>query len=148
MCNGCISVPDIKKKIARHGWAVTAVAGSGHEHPDFAYTTGLTERSLPELIVYGLPLHLSGSLLNDMASQMVAGFGLTSGIMIHSASGEEPDIVVIQVVTTSDMVVTDALYTNFTALQLVWPDLDGHFPWDPQYSICEHQQPLMGVGWV
>ncbi|KQU32056.1 DUF4262 domain-containing protein [Rhodococcus sp. BP-349] len=141
-------MPDIKRKIARHGWAVTAVAGSDHEVPDVAYTTGLTSRSLPELIVYGLPFHLSGSLLHDMASQMVAGLALSSGITIRSATGDEPDIVVIQAVNTADMVVTGALYSDFTALQLVWPDVDGHFPWEPEYSICAHHQPLMGVGWV
>ncbi|MGB3772478.1 MAG: DUF4262 domain-containing protein [Rhodococcus sp. (in: high G+C Gram-positive bacteria)] len=148
MCDGRISVPDIERQIAHHGWAVTAVAGSGHDSPEFAYSTGLTAKRLPELLVYGLPVHLASNLIDDVADHLTAGLAVSPGMTLASASGHEPDIAVIEAIDTSDMWATGALYTDFTALQLVWPDIYGSFPWEPDYSICIHQQPLMGVGWV
>ena len=43
------------------------------------------------------------------------------------------------------MVVTRALYPQFTALQVVWPDAYGVFPWEEHYTMCADHQPLRGI---
>jgi hypothetical protein len=47
-------VLDIPTAITRHGWAIQAVLDDGPGVPPFAYSIGLHERGLPELIVVGV----------------------------------------------------------------------------------------------
>ncbi len=49
-----------------HGWAIQGVEGD-RVHPPGAYTVGLTDCGLPELVVTGMPIGKAMRLLNIVA---------------------------------------------------------------------------------
>jgi hypothetical protein len=58
----------LREIINGHGWAVQYVEG---EDRPFAYTVGLTDLGLPELLITGLPPRTAKRLLNSIAHDMV-----------------------------------------------------------------------------
>ena len=58
----------LREIIDGHGWAIQYVES---ENRPFAYTVGLTDLGLPELLMTGLPPRTSGRLLNSIAHDMV-----------------------------------------------------------------------------
>ena len=142
MCDGPIDLGTVKKNIRNRGWHVTAVHGGG----DFAYTSGLTENGLPELLCHGLPARLAYEVFAELRETMLDDPALVAPSMtIHGAVGGIPALSFVEVLDRSDMVVTRALYPQFTALQVVWPDAYGVFPWEEHYSMCADHQPLRGI---
>lgn len=68
----------ILREIVRdHGWAVQFVESG--QRP-FAYTIGLHDKGLPELLITGLPPQNSARLLNSIAHQIVE-----DGVALHPA---------------------------------------------------------------
>ncbi|GIF75669.1 DUF4262 domain-containing protein [Asanoa siamensis] len=124
--------------IAEHGWMVQSVfpARGGNGAP-FAYTVGLTAAGLPELIVCGLPADIAGHLLNTAAHRSL-GAELRPGEALDEIAS-----VPLRVVDAPTAPVTTAhrLYPDRTvrALQLVWPDLHGHYPGDDRWSLGDAQ---------
>jgi hypothetical protein len=47
--------------------------------------------------------------------------------------------------TTQDFAVAGRLQSDFRALQVVWPDKENRFPWEPGYSFPPAEQRLLGV---
>ena len=58
----------LREIINGHGWAVQYVEG---EDRPFAYTVGLTDLGLPELLITGLPPRTAKRLLNSIAHDIV-----------------------------------------------------------------------------
>ena len=59
----------ISQSIKRDGWIALSIFGTAeHPSPTFTYTTGLTEKGWPELIVFGVP----GPVAHDMISKIIA----------------------------------------------------------------------------
>jgi len=58
----------LRDTIADHGWVVQFVES---EQRPFAYTIGLHEKGLPELLVTGMQAQTSARLLNSIAHQIV-----------------------------------------------------------------------------
>jgi len=135
--------------IARYGWAVTAVLPTPTDPcTPFAYTVGLTARTQPELVIAGLDPLIAQALLDDLAAR----------VLEHDtqlAHGQHlPDLIAGYDAVLVDGPVTDDLYPG-TAIgrygadrvrlrQIVWPDRDGRFPWDPGYAYPPQAQPLLG----
>lgn len=61
----------VKEKIAEHGWMVQGVFSRPGDkpEPEFAYTVGMTEAGLPELIVSGSDQATMANLLNELAAR-------------------------------------------------------------------------------
>lgn len=123
---------NVREKIMKHGWMVQGVFGD-EGGPGFAYTIGLTEAGLPELLI-------SGNLDNQVAMQL-----LNAAAALHVANEFQPgdeisDIanVVFRVVACKpDAPVQQALNYyhdpkgskgTVRTLQLVWPDDNGLYP--------------------
>jgi hypothetical protein len=135
----------ISDLVANHGWAAVGVDGS----PPFVYTTGLGALAgHAELIVVGLPNETGKWLLDQAVSAIRDGRTFSPGDTVHGLMGSY-DIGVVQV--SPDKLESLAFaadqYGGFTfdAVQLVWPDRDGRFPWDldvdPRLAAS---QPLLG----
>ncbi len=133
----------IREKVERHGWAVQFVES---DRTPYAYTVGLHERGLPELLVTGLSPLPASAMLNNVASYLVGGGKPAPGELI-SIGGGGPLLEVVQVEhPDAHMDVAIALYgTGVRALQLVWPDDRGHRPWCPTFSNGNSGQPVLGV---
>ncbi len=108
--------------IARCGWMVQAVEGSGPYAP-FAYTVGLTARGLPELLVTGLQDTAAATILNRVA----AGPELAPGD-IFDFDGRNVEVVHVPHPEAHLYVAHDLYGDRLRAVQLAWQDERGHFP--------------------
>ncbi|MFT4089074.1 MAG: DUF4262 domain-containing protein [Gordonia sp. (in: high G+C Gram-positive bacteria)] len=132
-------------QIVQGRWAVTAVFGD-EVSPPMAYTTGLTEFGRPELMITGLDAELSGRLLNLAAQRVIDDPTIGGGTHLARVIREPYELAAVDVAHTATLRVTQVVYGRaFTALQLVWPDRDGCYPWDHGYSVDLDAQPLWGV---
>ena len=123
----------------RQGWVVPYVED---ERRPFAYTAGLHEHGLPELMVTGLDPPEAVRTLNAVARYLLDGGRPLPGERI-SIDGAPP-LEVVQVQHPDvHLRVAVAFYGPISALQLVWPDARGHLPWCAQFS--GRAQPVLGV---
>jgi len=130
--------------IDRFGWAVVGVEDD-QVHPPWAYTLGLTLRGRPELAVTGLPLPRATWLLNTVASYMLDTAIPRPGdeVLVEGC----PLIEVVRVTEpTAHLVTAVELYgPEIRALQLVYADDPGHWPWDAGFRGHHGGQPVLGV---
>jgi hypothetical protein len=135
----------VRKKIRRYGWMIQFVED---DKRPFAYTIGLHERGLPELLMTGLPARVVGEVLNSTA-HMIVDHGAelepamhldhVDGFLMEVVEVEHPDVHLLMAVN---------LYgpnTKIRALQLVWADDHGRLPWDPRWSHGRRRQPVYGL---
>lgn len=135
--------------IRRHGWGVIEVHGTEKE-PGFAYSVGLQETfGHPEIIMCGVKLETAHTVINRVGEAIRSGgrFGdmarstdfTNLPLVFRRVSDENVDI--LHVAT----VLRDQTGSGpVEALQAVWPDPKGLFPWDKGFDISlrMHQPPL------
>jgi len=135
--------------IDRVGWSVTMVMPTDDDPgTPFAYTVGLTGHDLPELIIAGLPPRVAHTLLNDLAGLVLdqgLRFGHGQRISFLLAGY---DAVIIDGPAT-DVLYPGAAYDRYGTdrvrlQQVVWPDPQGRFPWEPGYAHDPRAQPVIG----
>jgi hypothetical protein len=132
----------IHELVVKHGWAVQFVES---DRTPYAYTVGLHERGLPELLVTGLPPQSAVWLLNSVAAYLLGGGRPVPGELISIAGGSALEVVQVQH-PDAHMNVAVAFYgTDLHALQLVWADDRGHRPWCPEFTNGKVRQPVLGV---
>jgi hypothetical protein len=132
----------IHEAVQKHGWAVQFVES---DRTPYAYTVGLHERGLPELLVTGVSPLSATRMLNSVAAYILDGGRPVPGHLISIAGGSLLEVVQVQH-PDAHMNVAVAFYgTDVKALQLVWPDGQGHRPWCPEFSNGQARQPVLGV---
>ncbi|MGI6797038.1 DUF4262 domain-containing protein [Gordonia sihwensis] len=145
-CDGADDlVGDALALIAEGRWSVTGVLGDA-ANPPLTYTTGLTAHGRPELVMTGLPPDLAGILLDHAARAVVADPGFGPGSDVPARLRRPVRFRAIDVIDAGALRLTRVVYgARFDAIQLVWPDDDGRYPWQSGYSIPARVQPLLGV---
>jgi hypothetical protein len=105
--------------------------------PNFAYTVGLTEAGLPELVITGLPHHdLAAELLNTaarlhLADEIRAGREVTEAATVALRAVDAPGTIAGPAF---------ALYgRRVRFVQLVWPDQGGAYPGDDGWALGDAQ---------
>ena len=132
--------------VEEYGWAIQGVEGD-RVHPPWAYTVGLTLRGLPELVVTGVRLLKARDLLNEWAYEAVhRGERLAPGQLLRCPHGSEVEIVELAH-PDAHLATAVALFQGATlrALQLVWSDDRGHWPWDVGFRSRRGGQPVLGA---
>lgn len=137
-------------RIERFGVALQGVF-SGEDDPDpepsFMYTVGLAAQGLPELIEFALPMEVAHSIMNDIAFRMLNGeVALTAGDTVHNMVANYP----VKVLPVRDswerLTFSNRLFGSpdgaLPALQLVFPDMQGRFPWEKGSQVA--WTPLLG----
>src|SRR4051812_17788775 len=81
---------ELRKTMLESGWAVQYVERS---RTPFAYTVGLHDCGLPELLITGVSAQRATRLLNTVAKDMMAGKDLTPGQKVAVTSGPLMEIV-------------------------------------------------------
>jgi hypothetical protein len=135
---------DILREVIRgHGWAVQYVED---DRRPLAYTIGLHDRGLPELLMTGLSARPAQRVLNSMAHMIVDD----STVLAPGMHIDYQDEFLLEVVEVEH---PDA-HMNFairlcgpdvSALQLVWADSRGRWPWEVGWGHGRRRQPVLGV---
>ena len=134
-------------KIEAHQWAVQGVYGADDpsaRSTDFAYTVGMSTLGHPELAIFGVPVRVACPILNALAERLAGGEAVIPGSPLEHAIGGPDPAVAIEMTDTSQLVMVTYIYGEVdAALQIVWPDPHGHFPWERPWSMGD-AQPLFG----
>jgi hypothetical protein len=132
--------------VEQYGWAIEFVEGD-RVHPPWAYTVGLTLRGLPELLVTGVEAPEASDLLNDFADGVVHhGERLSPGQVLRCPHGSEMEVVELPH-PDAHLLTAVSLFRGVTlrALQLVWSDDHGHWPWEVGFRTRRGRgQPVLG----
>ncbi|WP_067665649.1 DUF4262 domain-containing protein [Nocardia miyunensis] len=129
---------EVETILADHGWLIQGI-DAGPESPAWAYTVGLTRRHRPELVITGLPYPRAADILTEAvglpATATDPGTRITiAGQLVESVAVAAP---------VPRLVVAEALFGHAVdAVQLVYPDRSGSWPWNSGYS---GDQPLLGL---
>jgi len=142
-------VADVVDDIRCVGWAVIAVEDERGRHVH-TYTAGLTRyHGHPELIVSGADFATAHHVLDTLAGAVRDGRPIGAGQVLGPEEvGRE--CMLVRVDDPSRLVLAQALYETglgpVPALQVVWSDEAGRWPWE----LCEHHrdgQELLGQPW-
>lgn len=135
--------------IRQQGWTVLTIP-EDPEGPGFAFTVGLWANDQhPELILIGQPPDVMERTLSAACQAVHGGKrrwrdgDVTLGVL---------DGPICQFVVVPELAYRDYLeyalwlYGNgvFPALQCVWADAQGRFPWDPDAPVHLREQPVLG----
>ncbi|MGO4288187.1 DUF4262 domain-containing protein [Chitinophaga sp. RAB17] len=139
---------EIQRNIDQYGCYIIQVKPDDYL-PGFAYTIGLYQQfSHPEIICFGLSLNLLGSVLNDACELIKNGQPLQVGVYYDDFIADYP----MQFLTVDKSFypnywgIANSFYGhyNYPALQLVWPDKQSLFPWEPGFNVnWKYKQPLL-----
>ncbi|WP_052669021.1 DUF4262 domain-containing protein [Nitriliruptor alkaliphilus] len=143
---------DIPTTIARHGWAIQAVPDDGPGEPSFAYSIGLHERGLPELLAIGLHPEEAAWLVQQVAEVMTRAGGdtLAPGDTITLDLG--PSSPEVRLGTVADQWVPRYLLRAYEhygedrdldVLQILLPDSNGRYEGPDVDTYVLERQPLL-----
>jgi hypothetical protein len=132
----------LDEKVRRNGWAVQYVED---ERRPFAYTIGLTRHGLPELMMTGVCPDCAWRSLNGAARKVLDGDSLVPGMQTTLPDGQLVEVVYV---THPDAHLGWAVIMfgeRVMALQLVWADGHGRWPWSADFDDGRGTQPVLGV---
>jgi hypothetical protein len=132
----------IYEKVKENGWTAQFVQ---HDRMPFAYTIGLHERGLPELLVTGMPPERANLVLNSVADYLLRGGRPVPGERMLIGGELLLDFVQVQHPIAHLKFAYSIYGPDLRALQLVWPDDQGHRPWCAEFSNDGVRQPVFGV---
>ncbi|WP_424449577.1 DUF4262 domain-containing protein [Microbacterium arborescens] len=140
----------VTETIRRYGVAAEYVIGDArHEQPSFAYSIGLFGLGHPEVLVFGLDDGNAGAVINDVAARVRGGSDLTVGEVL-SFPGWAHRVSVAHVPNPGEVLFSANSYydrppfASVPAVQLIYDDVHGRFPWDDGYSRPRWLQPEPG----
>ncbi len=135
--------------IREQGFGVFSVGG-GDGEPSFAYTIGLSDSQLPQLLAVGISTRAAGAIVHHLATDLVSGKLTQESIDKKLEDYANLPIVLKSVEDPAKwgkyMIQMDRFRTTDNAvkvLQVVFPDMNGVFPWEPGY--VDFGQPYLGV---
>ncbi|WP_428341680.1 DUF4262 domain-containing protein [Mycobacterium sp.] len=131
----------IYEKVKENGWIVQYVSG----HMSFAYTIGLHERGLPELLVTGMPPERANLVLTTVGEYLLKGGRPVPGERMLIGGELLLDFVQVQHPSAHLKFAANFYGPDLRALQLVWPDEHGHRPWCAEFSNGGVRQPVFGI---
>lgn len=145
---------DLIGRIQEFGWQTTSVGSNDNGDPAFSYTTGFwLTLDQPEVIVFDFPPQLSHDVFGQMMRRARAGDRFPLGQRIEGILSNEAVYLftVGQAAGAHYLLSSDWFYRRgqFPAVQLVWSDGRGHFPWEDGYdALLAKLQPDLSVkGW-
>lgn len=160
-CTNCMAILNARieslteesmEDVLKYGHQVIGVFDNEDPAGYLSYSVGRCVRGKPEFLTTGpLPLHVSQYMINKAATKMDEGLPVEHGYEFL------PDTLIanypVRVVRVDperyplykiwDLFGRDP---HITALQLVWPDIDGRFPGEEGYDTAQPIYPLLERG--
>jgi hypothetical protein len=131
----------LREKIVAKGWAVQYVED---DRRPFAYTIGLHDRGLPALLVTGLDPRQSLWLLNTFARRALVGQKPKAGNQLWLPAGTRVEVVEVDHPDAHLYMAVNIAGSEIEAVQLVWADGRGRWPWAPGFDDGRRPQPVFG----
>lgn len=135
--------------IGDHGLHVVTVPAD-QARPGFSFSIGLWENfQQPEVIVFGLPGEVAHELIDLVADEADAGQHFLDGTR-HAGLLQDYPVRFVEVPKAhyaGHLGMAQWAYEgdDFPAVQLVWPDKQGRWPWDPEARAgFAASQPVLG----
>lgn len=132
----------LRQGVLEHGWMVQYVEG---EPTPFAYTIGLHEAGLPELLITSVSPDDARRLLNTVADYMIHAREPAAGDIIELPDDWQAEFVAVSTPDAHMGFAIEMYGPEVRALQLAWRDADGHSPWCPDFNAGGPRQPVLGV---
>ncbi|MDA2894097.1 DUF4262 domain-containing protein [Mycolicibacterium sp. BiH015] len=132
----------LRDKARRNGWALQYVEDPARP---FAYTVGLNDVDMPELMVTGLPPSTSSWLLRCVIQEAMLGAPLVPGCRMCVDGGPEIEIVEVDHPDVHLCWAVNHAQGPIRALQVVWTDRCGRWPWSQEFCGGHGCQPVLGV---
>jgi len=126
-----------------HCWVVVGVQRDRYR-PPYSYTIGLTSHGKPEVVVTGLPQQRAADLLNGVAAHLVHADPPAAGERVQLTGGPLIEIVRVTEPSAHLHVATELFGPVLRALQAVYADDRGHWPWDRGFRGGRRGQPVLG----
>ena len=125
------------------GW--TMVSGKLPGGEPYLYSVGLSRWGHPEVVVTGLPTELSQALLTRIAQRYRRdGVVRKVGEKYRDLSLAVMTGLAVEAAGLAHLrVAASVMGEDFKAVQIVWPDRAGHFPWEAG-ADATLRQPLLG----
>lgn len=138
----------LAQQIENYGFAVRMIPAEA-DYPAFAYTIGLWERyQHPEIIILGLPIETMHQILNNVGEAVQNGTQFLVGNHYQDIVNQYPvTFVAVEKRYFSEYFGQAIHYydtENFTALQLLWTDKNGKFPFEKDFD--EKLKKLQSLG--
>ncbi|WP_127131119.1 DUF4262 domain-containing protein [Georgenia sp. SYP-B2076] len=121
------------EKIRNDGWTIVTVEGD-RARPPLSYTVGLTRfHDHPELVMSGLTAEHASKELDELARHVEDGHRYSAGDVIMSFSPHRYSL--LRVNDPRRLTIAQEVYglggaKIVPALQVVWSNHDGQWPWD------------------
>lgn len=132
----------LRSTIRDHGWAVQCVED---DRMPYAYTIGMYERGLPEFLATGLAPKRALWLLNTFAKRALAGRPPTPGHQVWLPAGTRVELVDVDHPEAHLNTAVGIAGSDISAMQLVWADARGRWPWSPDFDDGRQRQAVLGV---
>lgn len=118
--------------------------------PRFSYTVGLADHDdHPEIIIFALEFETTQVILNNMAQEVIRHDQVYEPGPIRDLVEDYTCYLIEVVDTRTHLTMANRFYSSpnapISALQLVWPDLEGRLPWEQEYSLDPATQPILGM---
>jgi len=131
------------------GWHVILVP-EDNQGAGFAFTIGLHHSyGHPEVMMFGLPLNVMHQVLNLVGEAAKIGRRYSAGDRVANLlEGYECTFVNVPKSAYADFLGYARWYykgDHFPAVQCVWPDASGRFPWEVGAGWSGGNQPVLGV---
>jgi hypothetical protein len=123
-----------RRLIEDHGHMVQTVFPTA-KTPALVYTVGLSLKQQPELVVIGLPPHIATAFLNQVADRIQRD----PSLLHKDIPGVATTALRLREVPVTAAVKHCLLFRPLLpnppgrVFQLIWPDVQGHFPGDAEY---------------
>ncbi|MFI0447358.1 DUF4262 domain-containing protein [Actinomadura sp. 6N118] len=138
------------ENVRTHGWGVINIPADD-AGPGWSFSVGLwhSHRS-PELAMFGLDMDVTQPVINNLGREIADGRAAADGQERHGLINDYP-IHLKQIDRgwyQTFFGVAMAFYRRppLPVIQLVWPDLDGRFPWDAE--TAEGYQAMQPQAWL
>ncbi|MEV0068833.1 MULTISPECIES: DUF4262 domain-containing protein [unclassified Amycolatopsis] len=136
-------IEKVRARVDDYGWCIQHVLTTG-SRPSWTYTIGLTAWQLPELVVAGLSPLQGQTLLATTAERVVSDGPLQPGEYISVRGVAEVEVVALAEPSVHLNVAVAIYGPTVRAMQLVYADAAGRFPWSPEYQNGHGGQPVLG----
>ncbi len=130
-------------KIDWFGWAIQYIEPS-RTSPPWAYTVGLTLHRKPEVVVTGMRAEPAGDLLNGIAAHVMHADPPEPGTQMQLIDGPYVEFVELTDPTAHLFTAVQMFGSKISAMQVVYPDDRGHWPWHRGFRGGRGGQPVLG----